>query len=150
MTAGVAGIIDVAVGILIRADGAVLLGQRPAGKPYAGYWEFPGGKVESGEAIFAALQREFLEELGITITGGEAWCCVAHIYPHAHVHLHFYLCRETQDEWQGVPQSLEGQAWAWQGQVELQPLLPATIPLLTWLDELRGAITVKVKIEERA
>ncbi len=57
--------IDVAVGILMRPNGDVLLGQRPAGKPYAGYWEFPGGKVEAGEEIFAALQREFVEELGV-------------------------------------------------------------------------------------
>lgn len=125
--------IDVAVGILLRENGEVLLGQRPAGKPYAGYWEFPGGKVEPGEDIFAALQREFLEELGIRVISGTPWCGVSHVYPHAHVHLHFYICRE----WQGEAQSLEGQAFAWQGNVDLQPLLPATIPLLAWLDQLR-------------
>ena len=125
--------IDVAVGILLRGNGEVLLGQRPPGKPYAGYWEFPGGKVEAGEAVFAALQREFLEELGIHVISGEEWCGVAHVYPHAHVHLHFYICRQ----WQGEPQSLEGQAFAWQGAVDVQPLLPATVPLLEWLDQLR-------------
>jgi 8-oxo-dGTP pyrophosphatase MutT (NUDIX family) len=57
--------IDVAVGVLMRPNGDVLLGQRPEGKPYAGYWEFPGGKVEAGEDIFHALQREFVEELGV-------------------------------------------------------------------------------------
>ena len=127
--------IDVAVGILMKSNGDVLLGQRPAGKPYEGYWEFPGGKVEPGEQIFDALKREFVEELGIEIQSAEPWCGVEHIYPHAHVRLHFYISRD----WQGEPQSLEGQAFAWQGSVDLTPLLPATIPLLSWLDELRNA-----------
>lgn len=127
--------INVAVGILMQANGDVLLGQRPEGKPYAGYWEFPGGKVEEGEAILDALKREFVEELGIQIISAEAWCCVEHIYPHAHVHLHFYIAKE----WQGVPQSLEGQAFAWQGKVQVEPLLPATIPLLQDLDAVRFA-----------
>jgi 8-oxo-dGTP diphosphatase len=125
--------IDVAVGILMQPNGDVLLGQRPDGKPYAGYWEFPGGKVEPGETIIAALKREFLEELGVEVVSAEPWCCVAHVYPHAHVHLHFYICRD----WRGAPQSLENQAFAWQGCVGVEPLLPATIPLLEWLDRLR-------------
>ena len=106
--------IDVAVGILIKPNGDVLLSQRPAGKPYAGYWEFPGGKVEPNETILDALKREFLEELGVQILSAQAWCGVAYVYPHAHVHLHFYISRE----WQGEPQSLEGQAFAWQGQAK--------------------------------
>ncbi|MGI4847361.1 MAG: (deoxy)nucleoside triphosphate pyrophosphohydrolase [Janthinobacterium lividum] len=114
-------------------NGDVLLGQRPEGKPYAGYWEFPGGKVEAGEDIFKALQREFAEELGLSILSAEPWCGVQYQYPHAHVRLHFYICRD----WQGQPQSLEGQAFAWQGHVGVEPLLPATIPLLEWLDALR-------------
>lgn len=122
--------IDVAVAILMQANGDVLLGQRPAGKPYAGYWEFPGGKVEAGESIVAALKRELQEELGVTLLSAQAWCCVQHLYPHANVRLHFYICRE----WQGEPESLEAQAFAWQGKVELTPLLPATIPLLEFLD----------------
>ncbi|MFZ6655492.1 NUDIX domain-containing protein [Undibacterium sp. TJN19] len=125
--------VDVAVGILMKPNGDVLLGQRPAGKPYEGYWEFPGGKVEAGESILAALKREFVEELGIEIVTAEPWCGVEHIYPHAHVRLHFYISHE----WQGEPQSLEGQAFAWQGSVGLTPLLPATIPLLEWLDAFR-------------
>ena len=125
--------VDVAVGILMQSDGNVLLGQRPNGKPYAGYWEFPGGKVEPGESILAALKREFLEELGIEILSAEPWCGVAHVYPHAHVRLHFYISRE----WRGTPQSLEGQAFAWQGSVTVAPLLPATLPLIEWLDRLR-------------
>ncbi len=127
--------IDVAVGILMKPNGDVLLGQRPEGKPYDGYWEFPGGKVEPGEDIFAALKREFMEELGITVLAGEAWCGVEHVYPHAHVRLHFYLVHA----WQGEPQSLEGQAFAWQGELAVEPLLPATVPLIEWLNQLRYA-----------
>ena len=126
--------INVAVGILIKPNGDVLMAQRPEGKPYAGYWEFPGGKVEGGEEIFAALQREMLEELGVKIGQAEPWCGVEYIYPHAHVRLHFYICRD----WQGEPQSLEGQAFAWQGIVDVEPLLPATVPLLEYLDGLRS------------
>jgi len=129
--------IDVAVGILMRPNGDVLLGQRPAGKPYAGYWEFPGGKVEQGESILDALKREFVEELGVQVRSAEAWCGVEHVYPHAHVRLHFYISRD----WQGEPQSLEGQAFAWQGSVDLTPLLPATIPLIEWIDKIRGEET---------
>jgi len=125
--------INVAVGILMKPNGDVLLGQRPPGKPYAGYWEFPGGKVEADESILDALKREFLEELGIRILTAEPWCGIEHVYPHAHVRLHFYISRE----WRGEPQSLEGQAFAWQGSVSVEPLLPATIPLVEWLDRLR-------------
>ena len=125
--------IDVAVGILMQANGDVLLAQRPEGKPYAGYWEFPGGKVENGEDIFAALKREFVEELGIDIISADAWCGIAHHYPHASVRLHFYISRA----WHGEPKSLEGQAFSWQGKVDVAPLLPATIPLMAWLDRER-------------
>ncbi|MFI4938777.1 MAG: NUDIX domain-containing protein [Burkholderiales bacterium] len=130
--------IDVAVGILMKPNGDILLAQRPPGKPYAGYWEFPGGKVEQGESIFDALKREFAEELGLLIGSAEPWCGVEHVYPHAHVRLHFYISRD----WQGEPQSLEGQAFAWQGSVDVAPLLPATIPLIEWLDKMRGQSNV--------
>lgn len=125
--------IDVAVGILMKSNGDVLLAQRPEGKPYAGYWEFPGGKVEAGESIVGALKREFMEELGIDVLSAEPWCGVEHMYPHAHVRLHFYISRA----WHGEPQSLEGQAFAWQGVLGVEPLLPATVPLITWLDKVR-------------
>ena len=121
--------IDVAVGILMKPNGDVLLGQRPAGKPYAGYWEFPGGKVDPGETILDALKREFMEELGIEVLAADEWCGVEHVYEHAHVRLHFFISRD----WRGEPQSLEGQAFAWQGEVSVEPLLPATIPLLQWI-----------------
>ena len=125
--------VNVAVGILMKSNGDVLLGQRPEGKPYAGYWEFPGGKVEQDESILEALKREFMEELGVQIISAEPWCGVEYIYPHAHVRLHFYISRE----WIGEPQSLEGQAFAWQGTVAVEPLLPATIPLIEFIDQLR-------------
>lgn len=125
--------VNVAVGILMKHNGDVLLGQRPEGKPYAGYWEFPGGKVEQDENILDALKREFMEELGIQILSAEPWCGVEYIYPHAHVRLHFYISRE----WRGEPQSLEGQAFAWQGVVAVEPLLPATIPLIEDLNQVR-------------
>ena len=125
--------IDVAVGILMKPNGDVLLGSRPEGKPYAGYWEFPGGKVETGEAVIDALKREFAEEIGVNIISAEPWCGVEHVYPHAHVRLHFFISRE----WQGEPRALEGQQLAWQGQMQLAPMLPATVPLIRWLDQLR-------------
>ena len=127
--------VDVAVGILMKPNGEVLLACRPEGKPYAGYWEFPGGKVESGEKIFDALKREFAEEIAVDIQSAEPWCGVEHVYPHAHVRLHFYISRD----WLGEPRALEGQQLAWQGAVALTPLLPATIPLIEWLDQLRFA-----------
>lgn len=127
--------IDVAVGILIKQNGDILLAQRPHGKSYAGYWEFPGGKVEAGESIIDALRREFLEEIGVHIISAQAWCGVEYIYPHAHVRLHFYISRD----WQGMPRGLEGQILAWQGSVDVEPLLPATIPLIEWLDCVRAA-----------
>lgn len=125
--------IDVAVGILMKENGDVLLAQRPAGKPYEGYWEFPGGKVEAGETIEDALKREFMEELGITVLTADPWCGVEYVYPHAHVRLHFYISRQ----WKGHPQSREQQSFRWQGTIHVEPLLPATIPLLQWLDALR-------------
>ena len=94
--------IDVAVGILMKENGDVLLAQRPVGKPYERYWEFPGGKVETGETVEAALKREFMDELGITVLAAEPWCCVEHVYPPDHVRLHFFII----GRWAGYPQSL--------------------------------------------
>jgi len=125
--------IDVAVGILMKPNGDVLMAQRPQGKPYAGYWEFPGGKVEPGESVLDALKREFAEEIDVQILSAEPWCGVEHVYPHAHVRLHFYISRE----WEGEPHGLEAQQLAWQGSFDVAPILPATIPLLEWLDKRR-------------
>ena len=128
-------ITHVAAAVLLRDDGSYLLGQRASDTFYPGYWEFPGGKVESGETIFNALKREFAEEIAVDIQSAEPWCGVEHVYPHAHVRLHFYISRD----WRGEPRALEGQQLAWQGAVALTPLLPATIPLIEWLDQLRFA-----------
>lgn len=125
--------VNVAVGILMKKSGEVLLSQRPKGKVYSGYWEFPGGKVESGESIEAALKREFKEELGVTILSQKAWCCIEHIYSHEHVRLHFFI----SEKWAGNPKSCEGQLIQWQRAIQVKPLLPSTIPLIEWLNEYR-------------
>jgi len=123
---------EVAVGVLVQADGRFLLAQRPAGKPYEGYWEFPGGKLEPGESVEAALARELHEELGLDVTRSERWHVLEHDYPHAYVRL--YFCKVTA--WRGEPVGREGQAFAWQTvPVEVEPLLPATIPVVAWLAE---------------
>ena len=125
--------IDVAVAVVFRSDGCVLWACRPDGKPYAGYWEFPGGKVEAGETVWQALVRELQEELGITALKGGSWFVVEHDYEHANVRLHLY--RVTQFE--GVPQALEGQVLRWDllRPASLEPILPATQPLLQKLNQ---------------
>jgi 8-oxo-dGTP diphosphatase len=126
---------DVAVGVLIRPDGAFLVTSRPAGKVYAGHWEFPGGKVEPGETVEQALARELHEELGITIAGAERWQVQMFDYPHALVRLHF--CKVLA--WTGEFEMREGQAMAWQQlPVDVRPVLPGTIPVLGWLAAERG------------
>ncbi|MBP0622844.1 NUDIX domain-containing protein [Cupriavidus sp. LEh25] len=123
---------EVAVGVMVQPDGRFLLAQRPAGKPYEGYWEFPGGKLEPGETVEAALARELHEELGLDITACERWHVLEHDYPHAYVRLHF--CKVTA--WRGDPVGREGQAFSWQTvPVTVAPLLPATIPVVEWLGE---------------
>ena len=81
---------EVAVAVVIDPQsGKFLLGSRPEGKPYAGYWEFPGGKLEKGESVHEALVRELREELDLTITDSVPWFVMEHDYPHAYVRLHF-------------------------------------------------------------
>jgi len=127
--------IDVAVGVLIDADGRFLLTSRPPGKVYAGYWEFPGGKVEAGETVAQALQRELHEELGITIGVAHPWQEEIVDYPHALVRLHF--CKVF--DWQGDFEMREGQAMAWQTlPVQVAPVLPGTLPVLRWFAAERG------------
>jgi 8-oxo-dGTP diphosphatase len=126
---------DVAVGVLLMSDGAFLLTSRPVGKVYAGYWEFPGGKLEAGETVEQALRRELHEELGITIGAAEAWKTQMVDYPHALVRLHF--CKVRQ--WDGQLQMREAQSFAWQQlPVTVVPVLPGTMPVLTWLAQERG------------
>lgn len=128
-------IVDVAVGILIRSDAAFLMTSRPTGKVYAGYWEFPGGKLEQGEAVEDALQRELHEELGVQTGAVELWRTEMVDYPHALVRLHF--CKVHS--WLGDLQMREGQECAWQQlPVRVKPVLPGTVPVLVMLAQERG------------
>lgn len=114
-----------------RADGAFLLAQRPSGKVYAGYWEFPGGKVEPGEAPPRALARELHEELGIDVRRAYPWITRTFVYPHAAVRLNFF--RVTQ--WSGDPHPREHQALSWQrlDAPTASPMLPANAPVMASL-----------------
>ena len=126
---------DVAVGVLIAADGRFLLTSRPAGKVYAGYWEFPGGKLEAGETAEQALRRELQEEIGITIGAAQAWRDALVDYPHALVRLHFYKVFE----WSGTLHMHEGQQFSWERlPVRCAPVLPGTVPVLEWLSAEAG------------
>jgi 8-oxo-dGTP diphosphatase len=128
-------VVDVAVGVLIRADGDFLLTSRPPGKVYEGYWEFPGGKLETGESVETALRRELQEEIGVTIGAVHPWKVEMVDYPHALVRLNF--CKVF--EWTGELQMHEGQSHAWQSlPVGVQPVLPGTVPVLAWFAEERG------------
>ena len=128
---------EVAAGILLDTEGRYLLGQRPAGKPYAGYWEVPGGKIEPGESVFVALKRELQEELGIDIESSEELVVLEHDYPHAYVRLHVSIIRK----WNGTPKGCEGQALSWQligdALPTVEPLLPAAWPMLEKLRLLK-------------
>ena len=129
--------VDVAVGVLIDAGGRFLLTSRPAGKVYAGYWEFPGGKVEAGETIEQALRRELHEELGITIGPAQPWHVELVDYPHALVRLHF--CKVF--EWSGAFEMREQQTMSWQDlPVQVAPVLPGTVPVLGWFAAERGFV----------
>lgn len=124
-------ITEVAAAVILREDGAFLLGRRPPGSVYAGYWEFPGGKVEAGETPHDALIRELHEELGIRVEQADPWLVREFIYEHAHVRLHFFRVRR----WQGELRDLQHDALAWQqpGAVDVAPLLPANAPILAAL-----------------
>jgi mutator protein MutT len=124
-------ITEVAAAVIERPDGLFLLAQRPAGKPYPGYWEFPGGKIESGEDVPTALARELKEELGIVVRESSPWITRVYAYTHATVRLHFW--RVTR--WDGEPQRLEDQDIKWQrvGSPDVSPMLPANAPVLAAL-----------------
>ena len=126
-----ASIVRVAVGVLLRPDGRVLLAQRLAGTPYPGFWEFPGGKVEPDESAYDALVRELDEELGVAIMRAAPWLVRQYVYAHAHVELNFFRVFA----WRGEPRGRDGQAIAWQlpGGFDVEPLLPANTPILNAL-----------------
>ncbi len=130
-------IVEVAVGILLKNGSNVLMGKRPDGKPYAGYWEFPGGKLEPNESVALALCRELKEELGIEISLDpshyQELMIIEHDYPHAYVRLHVCLVQQ----WQGEPVGLEKQELSWQSlwhpQLTVDPVLPAAWPMIEYL-----------------
>jgi 8-oxo-dGTP diphosphatase len=123
----------VAACALIDADGRVLLAERPAGKPMAGLWEFPGGKVETGERPEQTLIRELNEELGITVSEP----CLApltfasHAYPDFHLLMPLYICRR----WEGIVSPREGQRLTWVRPNRLRDyrMPPADEPLVAHL-----------------
>ena len=127
---------EVAVGVLLQPGGRFLLTSRPEGKVYAGYWEFPGGKLEAGETVAQALQRELHEELGIQVEAIEPWRQEIVDYPHALVRLHF--CKVWR--WSGELQMREGQQARWETlPVQAAPILPGAVPVLQWLSDEAAA-----------
>jgi 8-oxo-dGTP diphosphatase len=126
----------VAACALIDADGRVLIAQRPQGKSMAGLWEFPGGKVETGERPEQSLIRELKEELGIIVKEE----CLApltfasHLYPDFHLLMPLYVCRR----WEGIVAAQEGQSLKWVRPTELRdyPMPPADEPLISHLTTL--------------
>ncbi|MEI7432558.1 MAG: NUDIX domain-containing protein, partial [Betaproteobacteria bacterium] len=125
-------IVEVAAAILLRNgdEGTeFLLAQRPVGKAYAGYWEFPGGKVEPGESLHQALVRELQEELGITVDRAWPWLSCEFTYPHASVRLKFFRV----SSWHGEIKPLEHTGFDWMkigGVARVSPILPANGPIL--------------------
>lgn len=124
-------VVEVAAAVIMRPDGRFLLTSRPAGKPYAGYWEFPGGKIEAGESVLQAIDRELQEELGIQVRRAFPWVTRVFTYTHATVRLRFYRVVE----WHGEPFGRENQALSWQtaDNVSVAPLLPANLPVMRGL-----------------
>jgi len=135
MTVHTAKMVLVAACALLDEDGRVLLTRRPQGKPMAGLWEFPGGKVDAGETPEVALIRELREELGITV---QARCLApltfaSHSYESFHLLMPLYVCRR----WEGDVEPLEGQEIAWVRSDKLQSyeMPPADIPLIPILQD---------------
>ena len=142
---GADGIVDVAVGVLIDSNGRFLLTSRPEGKVYAGWWEFPGGKLEAGESVAEALARELHEELGIVVHEVRPWDVTRMDYAHARVRLHF--CKVTA--WHGDFEMREGQQMAWQTlPVTVGPVLPGTLPVLDWFAAEQGFVGATVAAVE--
>ncbi|MFN8694729.1 MAG: Nudix family hydrolase [Burkholderiales bacterium] len=125
-------ITDVAVAVFIKPDGSFLLSSRPAGKPYAGYWEFPGGKIEPGESVRDALRRELIEELNVVIDACSPWFTFMMHYEHATVRLRTWRVTAWHDANVGGMRGMEGQEFAWQTSVALinvGPTLPGCVPI---------------------
>lgn len=136
-------ITEAAVGVIQKKNGLVLLAERPIGKPWSGYWEFPGGKIEENETPEQALKRELQEELGIHVTVLYPWLTRSYDYEAKYdalgnlessaktVKLHFFIVTE----WKGDPLGLENQTISWQNpeKVDVAPMLPANAPIFTAL-----------------
>ena len=118
---------EVAVAVFVKADGSFLLASRPEGKPYPGYWEFPGGKIEAGESVLQALKRELFEELNVAITHATPWFTFMMAYTHATVRLHCWRV----SAWQGEMRGMEHQQFAWQhvDALTVAPTLPGCVPI---------------------
>ncbi len=139
-------VVNAAVGILQKSSGEVLLAERPVGKPWPGYWEFPGGKIEDGETPEAALMRELEEELGVMCQQIRPWLTRTHDYPEHYddagrltsaakrVTLHFFIVTQ----WRGKPTGMEQQKLCWQepGHLTVAPMLPANAPIVKALQSL--------------
>ncbi|MET0155941.1 MAG: (deoxy)nucleoside triphosphate pyrophosphohydrolase [Rickettsiales bacterium] len=119
-----------ACAVLHDEDGRILIAERPAGKPYAGFWEFPGGKMHQGESPQSALSRELKEELDIETCCGcfTPFRFISHPYPECHVLIPVFSCRQ----WSGVPRGAEGQklAWIYPKDAERYALLPSNIDVI--------------------
>jgi 8-oxo-dGTP diphosphatase len=120
-------ITDVAVAVFIKPDGTFLLSSRPEGKPYSGYWEFPGGKIEAGESVRDALVRELIEELNVTVTHATPWFTFMMHYTHATVRLHCWRVHA----WHGDMRGMEGQEFVWVtlNAMTVSPTLPGCVPI---------------------
>jgi 8-oxo-dGTP diphosphatase len=124
--------VEVAAAVIENSHGEFLLAQRPTGKVYAGYWEFPGGKVEAGESAIVALKRELHEELGLEVDTAYPWLTRDFDYPHAAVRLRFFRVLD----WRGDPHGRELQQFSWQtiSKINVAPVLPANGPILRALE----------------
>jgi mutator protein MutT len=123
--------LPVVAAVIRRGDGCILLARRPPGGPHGGLWEFPGGKVESGETPEQALVREIREELGVTVVVEAHLHTVEHEYPHVAIRLMAHSCTLTGDE----PLPLHGQELCWVSPTQLlqRPLPAADVPIARML-----------------
>lgn len=127
--------LSVVAGILIDGDDRILIGDRPQGSAHgAGYWEFPGGKIDAGESAEAALLRELDEEIAVTVTQFALFHRLSHAYRERRVNLQFFLVHA----WQGEPSAKEGQQLLWtpRSQLHEHRLLPADKPVVDQLQQL--------------